>query len=137
NDIVGELKRQLDSLQRQAKKAERYREIRNQVKELDLILSSHRWMEFKTDLESVQAQLAEAQTGEVEAQAHISTLESQVQQMRLDLAELEKKVNTLQTQRFESQSEVQKKESEIQRLEMQIEQARQNEVMTGNLLQEL
>ena len=39
SDIVGEVKRQLNSLNRQAKKAERYKVVKDELKEIDLKLS--------------------------------------------------------------------------------------------------
>lgn len=47
NDILGEQKRRLDSLERQAKKAERYKAIRAEIREGDLHLASLRWLELQ------------------------------------------------------------------------------------------
>jgi chromosome segregation protein len=136
-DIIGEIKRQIDSLQRQAKKAERYREIKNQVRDLDLWLSSKKFKELKNDLVRIEEELKTNQDISTQAETEKSTLEAQVQEAKLLLVEIEKSVHEKQTQKYEAQSVVQKKEGEIQRITFEIEQARRNEQMTGNLLQEL
>lgn len=136
-DIVGEIKRQLDSLQRQAKKAEKYREVKNQLRELDLWLSCRRFTEIKDEVQSLQTRLVEVENTALSSQARKAELDSQIQNCRLLVAEIEKKVHERQSQKFEAQSEVQRKEGEIQKINFEIESARRNEQMTGNLLQEL
>ncbi len=135
-DIIGELKRQIDSLQRQAQRAERYRNLKTQIEELDLWVASHQFKELKTAADEAQAIFQEAQSMEVEGGTNLTGLQSQLETLKLSILEQEKKVEETQTVHFEKQSLVQKKELEIQELKFEIEQARRNEVMTGNLLSE-
>src|SRR5512140_1526259 len=44
-DIVAEIKRQLNSLQRQAKKAERFRSVREELKEIEVVFSARRYVD--------------------------------------------------------------------------------------------
>lgn len=135
-DIIGELKRQIDSLQRQAQRAERYRNLKTQIEELDLWVASHQFKDLKTAADEAQAIFQEAQSMEVEGGTNLTGLQSQLETLKLSILEQEKKVEETQTLHFEKQSLVQKKELEIQELKFEIEQARRNEVMTGNLLSE-
>jgi len=136
-DIVGEIKRQLDSLQRQAKKAEKYRELKNQLRELDLWLSCRRFTEIKTETDQIKSALTQIEDLVVQSTTRKNDLETQIQSLRLLVTEIEKNLHEKQTQKFEAQSDVQRKEGEIQKITFEIEQARRNEQMTGNLLQEL
>lgn len=135
-DILGELKRQMDSLSRQAQRAERYRNLKRQIEELDLWLSSRQYLDLKLAADEAQRIFNDAQSMEVEGESQLATLSSELETLKLQLLEKEKNVETLQNQSFESQSFVQKKEMEIQELKFEIEQARRNEMMTGNLVQE-
>lgn len=135
-DIIGELKRQIDSLQRQAQRAERYRNIKNQIEDLDLWLSSAQYIELKRAADEAQAIFNEAQSMEVEGETNLSTLQGQLEVLKLQILEKEKLVEEQQTEFFNKQSTVQKKEMEIQELRFEIEQARRNEQMTGTILQE-
>lgn len=135
-DIIGELKRQIDSLQRQAQRAERYRNIKNQIEDLDLWLSSAQYVELKRAADEAQAIFNEAQSMEVEGETNLSTLQGQLEVLKLQILEKEKLVESQQTEFFDKQSTVQKKEMEIQELRFEIEQARRNEQMTGTILQE-
>ncbi|MEN0058809.1 MAG: chromosome segregation protein SMC, partial [Bdellovibrio sp.] len=135
-DIIGELKRQIDSLQRQAQRAERYRNIKNQIEDLDLWLSSAQYVELKRAADEAQAIFTEAQSMEVEGEANLSTLQGQLEILKLQILEKEKAVEEQQETFHGKQSLVQKKEMEIQELRFEIEQARRNEQMTGTILQE-
>lgn len=135
-DIIGELKRQIDSLQRQAQRAERYRNLKQQIEDLDLWLSSRQYVDLKQAADEAQRIFNEAQSMEVEGEAGLSRLQGDLEVLKLQVLEKEKSVETLQNTFFEKQSSVQKKEMEMQELRFEIEQVRRNEVMTGNLLQE-
>lgn len=135
-DIVGELKRQIDSLQRQAQRAERYRSLKSSIEELDLWISSLQYAELRDLAEKAQALFAEAQNVEVEASQQVSGLEAQAADLRLQQLEREKLLEDLQSQVFRFQSQAQKKELEIQSLKFAIEQAKNKEEMNEGLSQE-
>lgn len=135
-DIIGELKRQIDSLQRQAQRAERYRNIKNQIEDLELWLSSAQYVNLKTAADAAQRIFDEAQSIEVGSEAGLATMQAELESLKLTILEQEKAVETKQQDFFTFQSNVQKKEMEIQELRFQLEQAKRNEQMTGNILSE-
>lgn len=135
-DILGELKRQIDSLHRQAQRAERYRNIKRQIEDLDLWNSSKQYVDLKKAADEAQRIFNEAQGLEVEGEAKLHSLSAEFETLKLQLLEKEKSLEVLQNQVFEKQTSTQKKEMEIQELKFEIEQARRNEMMTGNLVSE-
>lgn len=135
-DIIGELKRQIDSLQRQAQRAERYRNIKNQIEDLDLWLSSKQYLDLKQAADEAQRIFNEAQGLEIQGESDLATLQTELETLKLSILEKEKSVENIQTSYYDKQSFVQKRELEIQELRFEIEQARRNEQMTGNLLTE-
>ena len=74
-DIIGELKRQIDSLQRQAQRAERYRNLKTQIEELDLWVTSLQFNDLKVAADEAQRIFQEAQGIEVEGESTLSTLQ--------------------------------------------------------------
>jgi len=135
-DIIGELKRQIDSLQRQAQRAERYRNLKNQIEDLELWLSTRQYLELKEIADTAQKIYDEAQAIEAGSDAEVSQLEIQVEQLKLVLLEQEKKLDVEQQSFSVLQSQIQKRELEIQELRFQVEQATRNEQMTGHILNE-
>ncbi len=136
HDIVGELKRQIDSLQRQAQRAERYRNLKREIEDLDLWISSRQWFELKEKTTDYQTQFDEAQVAEIESQSSSTSSETELETLRTDMAVRETSLSDLQNTSFNLRSDVQRHESEIQELRFEIEQARRNKEMTGSLLME-
>jgi chromosome segregation protein len=136
HDIVNELKRQIDSLQRQAQRAERYRNLKREIEDLDLWLSSKQFLEVKATAETAQTSLHESEATELEAQTRVGGQEAEVEGLRLSLGEKENVVTELQTTHLVLKDQVVKAEAEIQELRFEIEQARRNKEMTGSMLQE-
>jgi chromosome segregation protein len=136
HDIVNELKRQIDSLQRQAQRAERYRNLKKEIEDLDLWLSSKQYLELRATAETAALELAETEASEIESQATVGGQEAEVETLRLSLSEKENLVTEKQTAHFMLRDLVQKSESEIQELRFEIEQARRNKEMTGSMVQE-
>ncbi len=137
NDIIGELRRQLDSLQRQAKRAERYKEIKNQAQDLDLWLSSVKFELLNNEVISLTQVLEEKKLIETDAQIQIEVLAAELQTLKLDLLEKEKSLLTNQTEFFEIQSTAQKKESDIKILSFEIESTKKTEEVTSTLKTEV
>lgn len=136
-DIIGELKRQLASLERQAKKAQRYRELRDQVKDLDLWLASRKFLDFKTQLDSAKTEWQRASEAVAGMQTELNTMELDVQKHRLELTQKETEVNDCQRLHFEQQNNVLTKEKQLMELQFKIEQGRQNEKRSDSAAGEL
>ncbi len=135
-DIIGELKRQLDSLQRQAQRAERYRNLKKQIEDLDLCLSSRQFADLKQACEEAQHIFDEAQSMEISGATNLDGLQSELEQLKLQVLEQEQRIDEIQSEFSEKQILVQRSELEIQKLKFEIEKAQQSEQMTGSLLQE-
>lgn len=135
-DIIGELKRQIDSLQRQAQRAERYRNIKNQIEDLELWLSSAQYVNLKQAADQAQQIFDEAQSLEVGSESVLAQMQAELEALKLTVLEKEKNVELKQQDFFNFQASVQKKEMQIQELRFELEQAKRNEQMTGNILNE-
>jgi chromosome segregation protein len=109
-DIIGELRRQIDSLQRQAARAERYRTLKQQIEDLDLWLSSRQYLDLKMISDEAQKFFTDAQSIEVEGEASVARLQSDLETLRLALLEKEKSVETLQNAFFDKQAATQKQQ---------------------------
>ncbi|MDP1829781.1 MAG: chromosome segregation protein SMC [Archangium sp.] len=78
NDVVTELERRLDSLERQAKKAEKYKRLKNEMREIELHFSSHRWLELQAQRKVLETQLSELTTDERATWERVKSLETDV-----------------------------------------------------------
>lgn len=134
-DIVGELKRQIESLKRQSERAERYRTLKQQIEALDLKVASAQYQSIQDEVQKNQVKLLELQDQETTYETDISDRSSQVEVLKLQMSELESELDDKATYQSEQQSLVQKLELEIQRLQFDIEQAVTKGEMTGSMIQ--
>lgn len=135
-DILSEQKRQLGSLERQAQRAEKYRNIKRDLQEKDLIVSSKNYLKMHEESEALSQELEAIRESEGSFGSDISQKETLVEELRLKLVEMEKEAESVQTEQSEAQENVQKLEYEIRELQFEMEQARRNREMTGSILEQ-
>jgi chromosome segregation protein len=82
NDIFVEVEKQLASLKRQASKARRYAELREQMRGLLRVVLASKWRRLESEAERLELRLAEIT--ETEAQRAQSLAELEAEQERLD-----------------------------------------------------
>src|SRR6266849_60820 len=95
SDVVGEVGRRLQGLERQAKKAERFRELRGELRDLELLAACAQYLELKKFEEQQARELAEAGESTSVAEAQVARLEAGLSAERLQLLEDERKVQEL------------------------------------------
>jgi chromosome segregation protein len=85
SDIIKEVRRQLGSLQRQAAKARRYREIFDRLRLLDTNLARLEFQDLRSRLATGEATVRQLQLEFGEVETTVETRESEVRQARIDL----------------------------------------------------
>jgi chromosome segregation protein len=110
-DLIREVKRQIGSLQRQAGKARRYKQLMTELQHLDTQLARHQF-------DVLQAEITARQEGaeklRVEAEVcneSVQRGENEVQQLRERLSELEQQIAATQQQSLELKSQIDRNES--------------------------
>jgi len=95
NDIIGEVKRQINSLDRQAKKAERYKKLLEELKVLELKLAKSAFLALGSNLAASEETLEALKEKDAARRAELSAMENEYQEKRLASAEKEKELNVL------------------------------------------
>src|SRR2546425_1623437 len=127
SDVVGEVGKRLQSLERAAKKAEKFRELRGELRELELLAACRQYVGLR-ETESAQAkELDEAGEAEKVALAHAARLEASLSAERLQLLEDEKKVQQLaeHSHRIDKQLRLSEQEMEFAKRERETIAGRQ------------
>jgi chromosome segregation protein len=113
-DLVKEVKRQIGSLQRQAGKARRYKQLSQELQHLDTQLARHQFDVLQSEIHERQTS-AENLRNEIEASsASVLRSEDEIAQLRERLSELEHQVGALQQRGLELKGEMERHESRIQ-----------------------
>ena len=94
-DVLREMKRQIGSLQRQVGKAEKYKELRDQLKGLDIYVSKQKIHEYDQQLEQNAANRQEIEKAIQEATDVVVAAEATQQQLHQEIHELEERLQSL------------------------------------------
>ncbi len=89
-DIVSEVERQMRSLKRQVHAVMRYRELSEQLRQLEIRSAWLRFRSLVNNLESGRKQLVEAQNAFEQLSSEVSTLEARHEQLGLSKLELDR-----------------------------------------------
>ncbi|MDH3454046.1 MAG: chromosome segregation protein SMC, partial [Desulfuromonadales bacterium] len=113
-DIVSEVRRQMNSLKRQAQRAERFREFREDLRELELQFALRQYSALNAKAEQVGS-LAEEQTGQVDVVTRqLEQADLELEQARLNHTERDKEATQGQTGVFHLTGEIQRIESRLE-----------------------
>ena len=92
-DIIKEVKRQIGSLQRQAGKARRYKEVFDQLKTLDTRLQRHKFDLFHSEIATLESEIATIASQTEQFAGAIAGSETQITDLRRSLNEIERAIN--------------------------------------------
>jgi chromosome segregation protein len=121
-DLIREVKRQIGSLQRQAGKARRYKQIQVELQHLDTQLARHQLDVLISEINDRQT-AADTLRNDIESgSANVLRLEDEVNELRSRLADLEHDISATQQRSIELKSEHDRHESRIQFNEQRLQE---------------
>ena len=133
-DLIREVKRQIGSLQRQAGKARRFKQIQAELQHLDTQLARHQLDVLLGEIRDKQT-AADNLRNEIETEsAAVLRCEDEIAQFRERLSELEHEIGVTQQRGLELKSEIDRHESRIQFNEERLREfATQNTKATADI----
>ncbi len=105
-DIIAEIKRQISTLERQAKQAEKYRKYKEDLGKLQVLLHLDKTVKLKEKLKELEHKTAQVRAKMDEAQGDTHKLEQDEKQQRSRLAEIEEQLSQTREQAYKVHSEV-------------------------------
>ncbi|HTN43169.1 MAG TPA: chromosome segregation protein SMC [Nitrospiria bacterium] len=119
-DIIGEVKRQINALDRQVKKTELYQELRTETRGLELKLLVSEYRDHRTTLSEVLRQMAELKTDESALLAELSRTEAELQAVKTGALQKETALSSLKQAVYDTQTLIHRQENRIELLRHQI-----------------
>jgi len=120
NDIITEVKRQLNSLERQAKKAERYQKIRAEMKDLDFRFASVEYSNLGLEWTVATEEFKKAEDELTEYHAGLGRIEAAIEESRTDALSAEHELTALQHRIHETGTALSRAEHKVELSRSQI-----------------
>jgi len=114
SDVIGEIKRQMNSLNRQAKKAERYKGYRDEMRAIELGQAHQTYCSLEGQHNEMQASLQELKDLEVRATAEIQEVDAAVERIKVNLLDLERDLGAHQERLAENEGGIKTRENQIE-----------------------
>jgi chromosome segregation protein len=127
NDIIGEVKRQLNSLNRQAKKAERYKAFREELREAELELFSIELASLTLTRTGTSARLAALIDEEMALSNSLATREGLATELRASHLGAEVEYRSVRESVHEFEMGIQEHERSSALIQMRLEEIKRNE----------
>ena len=121
DDIIFEVEKQRGALKRQAARARRYKNLREELRKWEQVQFAVRYEALAAEVEAAEQRLNEARTRAAVAAAHVAELEADVERVRLALTEGEAGATTAREQAHARQLEIGRWQQQIQFNRQQIE----------------
>ncbi len=113
-DIISEIKRQVNSLQRQAKKAEKFKSCREELKEIEQLFAARSWELLEGERHDTARALDEASGRLTGMSSSLESGELRVEERRISLMEEEQEVTSAQEEAYRIKGDLQAVENRLE-----------------------
>lgn len=125
-DILREITRQLNSLDRQARKSERYKKYKEEMRSLDLTINSRAYVSKTSELKSVEEKYSDFKDQRLKLVSEIESMEAKREELKANALDMEKLSDQLKDRLFTLQSEVTEREAAYEMTEKESESLKGN-----------
>ena len=136
-DIVREIERQIHIMELQAKKAERYRALKTQLKEKDLLYAAIQQRVLSEEISGCESQLRDVENRFTEHVTALRSKEAESETVRLSLMEAEQEISVQQETVYQVKIQIQAEEQRIDFYNKDLVQLAQAETETRAALLQL
>lgn len=113
SDVLGEIKRQISSIERQARRAARYKKLREIQRVLELSLAVDERRELLAEIEGARGRLTSVRDAATAVETHLAQRDAALETRRVDLAERERILSQGSEALFQLRGEIKESQSKI------------------------
>jgi chromosome segregation protein len=120
-DIIAEVKRQINTIDRHARKAERYKKLFEEIKEIEVRIAKRNTRTLKGQLDEHELQENELKSREAEVSAHMHSTEATMEEKKRLCVEHERSLNEVKNRFYSLERETTEDEGKIALLKQDCE----------------
>lgn len=113
-DVIAEIKRQLNSLNRQAKKAERFKGFREEIRQIELRQAAQTCRALEKERKEIETSLQSLKDGEFQATAAIREIEASLERIKVNVLDLEQDLSFHQQGLLAHESAIRNRENQME-----------------------
>jgi chromosome segregation protein len=136
-DIISEIKKQLNAVERQAKRAESFKKLRKDFKDIELNLIHLDNEKLKKSFKSLEHELKVQDESAIKVSKTLKVKENALETLRIKNLDVEKESNATQELYLNQMNEVRKKETEIEFKERRREELHEQKVNSLSEIEDL
>ena len=121
NDILSEIKRQMASLKRQARKAELYNKYQRRIKILDVRLGIHYFDDLSRQIEEADSLLKELKDADIGHSSELKKLDAAIEDIKLKRWEKNQEIAEQKSEKYETQRKIDRTENDLAHLRDEIQ----------------
>jgi chromosome segregation protein len=115
-DIIGEIKRQMASLKRQARKAELFKTYQERIRTLDIFLGLHYFDEYSREIAEAEERLQALKDADLSHVSEIKKLDAAVEDIKIQRWQKNQEISEQKSRQFELQRQIDKTENDMAHL---------------------
>jgi chromosome segregation protein len=131
NDIISEIKRQMASLKRQARKAQIYNKYQKQIKTLEICLGLNYCEDYARRIQETDTLLNELKDLDIQHTTEIKKLDASVEEIKLKRWQKNQEISEQKSNQFETQRNIDRCENDLVHLRKEIKRLAEESTELG------
>ncbi len=136
-DVIGEIRRQIQSLEKQVKKAERFKRLRKEIRQVELALAHTEYSRLSDQLSSDEEVLSRLKEGEESLSSQLQERETVIQTLRTRCAAWEERISNTERTIYEIRGTIDREEGRIEAARRELTSLSHLETQYGEEIDEL
>jgi chromosome segregation protein len=113
NDLIEEIRKQMNALYRQSNKAKRFQELRQKLKEIDILVSAYHYEKYSFQIETAENLLNEFKEKGSSHSGRLGELNEMLERIKSERSEKDLEISKKRAQKSEAQREIDRIENDL------------------------